>query len=88
MIASENPPYIVGQLETPIETDLTPEQLAAYAALTTYKPNTTVTTDSSPAAGVSVDYVADPKAYIDNKFSALEALQAQVDALIGADSET
>lgn len=88
MIASENPPYIVGQLETPIETDLTPEQLAAYAALTTYKPNTTVTTDSSPAAGVSVDYVADPKAYIDNKFSALEALQAQVDALIGADSGT
>ena len=88
MIASENPPCIVGQLETPIETDLTPEQLAAYAALTTYKPNTTVTTDSSPAAGVSVDYVADPKAYIDNKFSALEALQAQVDALIGADSGT
>ena len=71
-----------------IETDLSPEQLAAYAALTTYKPNTTVTTDSSPAAGVSVDYVADPKAYIDNKFSALEALQAQVDALIGADSGT
>ena len=75
-------------LSEPVETDLTPEQLAAYAALTTYKPNTTVTTDSSPAAGVSVDYVADPKAYIDNKFSALEALQAQVDALIGADSGT
>ena len=56
--------------------------------LTTYKPNTTITTDSDPTAGVSVDYVADPKAYIDNKFSALEALQAQVDALIGADSGT
>ena len=88
MIASENPPYIVGQLETPIETDLTPEQLTAYAALTTYKPNTTITTDSDPAAGIGVDYVADPKIYIDNKISALEALQAQVDALIGADSET
>ena len=56
--------------------------------LTTYKPNTTITTDSDPAAGVEINYVADPKAYIDNKFSALEALQAQVDALIGADSET
>ena len=56
--------------------------------LTTYKPNTTIMTDSDPAAGIGVDYVADPKAYIDNKFSALEALQAQVDALIGADSET
>ena len=56
--------------------------------LTTYKPNTTITTDSDPAAGVEINYVADPKAYIDNKFSALEALQAQVDALIGADSGT
>lgn len=73
-------------LSEPTETDLTPEQLTAYAALTMYKPNTTVTTDSNPQAGIGVDYVADPKAYIDNKFSALEALQAQVDALIGADS--
>ena len=84
----QNQPVIYYILQNPTETDLSSEQLAAYAALTTYKPNTTVTTDSSPAAGVSVDYVADPKAYIDNKFSALEALQAQVDALIGADSET
>ena len=80
--------YALVPLETPTETDLTPEQLEAYVALTMYKPNTTVTTDSSPAAGLEVNYVADPKAYIDNKFSALEALQAQVDALIGADSGT
>ena len=59
MIASENPPYIVSQLETPVETDLTPEQITAYAALTTYKPNTTITTDSDPAAGIEVKYVAD-----------------------------
>lgn len=59
MIASENPPYIVGQLETPVETDLTSEQLAAYAALTTYKPNTTITTDSDPAAGIEVKYLTD-----------------------------
>lgn len=85
MIASENPPYIVGQLETPIETDLTPEQLAAYAALTTYKPNTTITTDSDPAAGIGVDYIADTKAYIDNKFAQLTELSTVVNALIGAD---
>ena len=59
MIASENPPYIVGQLETPVETDLTPEQITAYAALTTYKPNTTITTDSSPAVGIEVKYLTD-----------------------------
>ena len=54
-----------------IETDLTPEQLTAYAALTMYKPNTTVTTDSSPAAGIEVNYVADTKTYIDNKLAAI-----------------
>ena len=46
-------------LTEPVETDLSPEQLAAYAALTTYKPNTTITTDSSPAAGVEVKYLTD-----------------------------
>ena len=84
----QNPIMVTYGLNAPVETDLTPEQLAAYAALTTYKPNTTIMTDSNPQAGIGVDYVADPKAYIDNKFSALEALQAQVDALIGADSGT
>lgn len=58
-------------LTEPVETDLSPEQLAAYAALTTYKPNTTVTTDSSPAAGIEVNYVADTKTYIDNKLAAI-----------------
>ena len=58
-------------LSEPTETNLTHEQLTAYAALTTYKPNTTVTTDSSPAAGISVDYVADTKTYIDNKLAAI-----------------
>lgn len=46
-------------LTEPIETDLTPEQITAYAALTTYKPNTTITTDSSPAAGLEVKYLTD-----------------------------
>lgn len=58
-------------LATPVETNLTPEQLTAYAALATYNPNTTITTDSDPAAGVSVDYVADTKTYIDNKIAAI-----------------
>lgn len=68
---NQNHPVIYYILQNPIETDLSPEQLAAYAALTTYKPNTTVTTDSSPAAGIGVDYVADTKTYIDNKLAAI-----------------
>ena len=46
-------------LSEPVETDLTPEQLTAYAALTTYNPNTTITTDSDPAAGIEVKYLTD-----------------------------
>lgn len=67
----QNPIMVTYGLNAPVETDLTPEQLAAYAALTTYKPNTTVTTDSSPAAGIEVNYVADTKTYIDNKIAAI-----------------
>lgn len=75
--------YVLYQLKTPVESNI-----VGVPDFSGYKPNTTITTDSEPAAGIGVDYVADPKAYIDNKISALEALQAQVDALIGADSET
>ena len=46
-------------LSEPVETDLTSEQLEEYAALTTYNPNTTITTDSSPAAGIEVKYLTD-----------------------------
>ena len=53
------------------ETELTAEQLEAYANcnLHTYKPNTTITSN----AGMKVEYVADTKAYIDNKFNELAA---------------
>ena len=45
MIASDNPPYIIGQLATPIETDLTPEQMEQFSALRSYYPTTVVTND-------------------------------------------
>ena len=56
---SRNPATVYMCLNNPVETDLTREQLQAYAALTTYNPNTTITTDSSPAAGVEVKYLTD-----------------------------
>lgn len=67
----QNPIMVTYGLNAPVETDLTPEQLTAYAALTMYKPNTTITTDSDPSAGVEVNYVADTKTYIDNKIAAI-----------------
>lgn len=52
-------------LITPIETPLIDEELAAYKDLRTSKPNTIVLNDSG--AYMSVEYIADTKAYIDNK---------------------
>lgn len=74
---------VIYPLETPIETDLPEEVMDAYHQLTMYYPNTTITTDSYPSAGISVEYIADPKTYIDQKY---DSLQKQLDILIGADT--
>jgi hypothetical protein len=58
-------------LKTPIETPLTEEELAAYRALQTNYPNTTIYADDN--AGLSVGYSADTKHYIDKKFAELAA---------------
>ncbi len=64
MIASETPPIVMAQLETPIETPLTEEELADYAALHTYRNNTTVSNDAG--AYMELEYVMDAKKYIDS----------------------
>lgn len=63
----ENEPTAQYILATPIETNLTDEEIAAYKALYTNKPNTTVLNDSG--AYMSMKYIADPKSYIDKKIS-------------------
>lgn len=60
---------VLYELATPIETDLTAEEIAQYSALHTNYPNTTVYNDAG--AGMGVKYVADTKLYIDNKFAEL-----------------
>ena len=67
------------ELNTFIERDLTPEEIAAYKALRTYGPTTVVSSDAG--AGMEVTYVADTKTYIDNKFAALN--KAVLDAVGG-----
>ena len=52
-------------LATPIETDLPEEELIAYAALHTNKPNTTIYNDAG--AYMVAEYVADTKTYIDRR---------------------
>ncbi len=70
---------VIWLLETPIETDLPAEEIAAYKALRTYGPTTVVSNDAG--AGMEVTYVADTKTYIDNKFAALN--KAVLDAVGG-----
>ena len=55
----------------PVETPLTDAEVAEYESLHTNKPVTAILNDGG--ACMSVSYVADTKAYIDNKFSVLEA---------------
>lgn len=51
-----NPVTVCYPLATPIETDLTPEQLAAYAALHTLSPSTTIYNDAD--SYMEVKYIA------------------------------
>lgn len=53
-------------LETPIETPLSAEQIEAFKVLYTNYPNTTIINDGD--ANMEIEYVADTKHYIDNKF--------------------
>ena len=54
-------------LATPIETPIPEDKVAAYAALHTNKPNTTIYNDAG--AHMDVEYVADTKLYIDQKIN-------------------
>lgn len=58
-------------LAEPIETPLSEDEMNAYRAVHTNKPNTVVSNDEG--AGVEVFYAADTKTYIDNKFAELSA---------------
>ncbi|MBR4971921.1 MAG: hypothetical protein IKY59_03015 [Oscillospiraceae bacterium] len=62
-----NPLIFLYVLAEPIETDLSVEELTAYAAIHTNKPNTTVYNDAG--AYMEMTYVADTKLYIDNKLA-------------------
>ena len=59
---------VIYQLETPIEIDISGEEIQAFKELHTYKPNTTIMSDSEPQAGMKVEYALDMKTYVDNKF--------------------
>lgn len=59
-------------LPTPIETPLTPAELAAYKALTTYAPNTVV--QAADGAGLKLDYQRDVNIVIKNLEDAIASM--------------
>lgn len=66
---TQNPVTVYFALATPIETTLSETEIAAYRALHSNYPNTTVLNDAG--AHMVVKYAADTKLYIDNKIAAL-----------------
>lgn len=61
---ANNPFTILYELETPIETPLTADEITAFKALRTNYPNTTILNDAG--AWMSVKYNADTKTYVEN----------------------
>lgn len=62
---------VLYKLDTPVESKITEETMQAYQSLFLYDSVTNITTDSSPAAGLEVKYVANIQKYIDNKLAAI-----------------
>jgi hypothetical protein len=60
----EHPFTVLYELETPIETPLTAEEIIAFKAIRTNYPNTTILNDAG--AWMSVKYNADTKTYVEN----------------------
>lgn len=79
---SEHPMTVIYALATPIETDLSEEELTSYAALRTNYPTTVVTSDSDPEVGIEVEYVADTKTFVENKINELKQLLAGTQSLL------
>lgn len=68
---SRSPMKVYYKLATPIETPIPADELAAFRAMTSQYPNTTVYNDAG--AGMAVDYIADTRNYIDQKLAAIAA---------------
>ena len=60
---AQHPLVVMTYLDTPVETDLTQEQLQAYKSLTTFKPTSIIS--NAAGARMEVEYAEDTKAYID-----------------------
>lgn len=79
--AAGTPVKVVYELETPVETDIPGETIEAYESLTTYAPVTNIMTDSTPSAGIEVEYTSTSK---NIELSANKMLVSRANELAGA----
>lgn len=70
----EHPFIFLVAIQSPVVTQLSSEEIAAYKALLSNYPSTNIFTDSTPQAGIEASYTADTKTYIDNKISQAVAI--------------
>ena len=71
---TNKPCRVVYRIATPIETPLTPAEIAAYKALTTYAPDTVV--QASDGAGLRLNYQRDVNIVIKNLEDAIASMTA------------
>ena len=84
--SSGNPLTIYYTMDEPIETSISPEELAAYRALKTY-PGTTVVSTAEPVAGIEARYILDGTAAwnkVTTALSAMNKIYASYEDLSGA----
>lgn len=62
---------VIYQLATPIEYDLTNEQVEQFKKLKSYYGTTYIDNDAVPACNMTAEIIADTKLYIDSKFTTL-----------------
>ena len=69
---TDNPCHVVYRIATPIETPLTPDELATYSALTAYGPDTVV--QAGDGAGIKLDYQRDVNLVVKNLEDAIASM--------------
>ena len=79
--AAGTPVKVVYELETPVETDIPEETIEAYKSLTTYAPVTNIMTDSTPSAGIEIEYASTT---MNVELSADKMLESRANELAGA----
>lgn len=69
---TDNPCHVVYRIATPIETSLTPAEIAAYKALTAYGPDTVM--QASDGAGIRLEYQMDVNIVVKNLEDAIASM--------------